>query len=247
MLAKEQYVGAIILFAVALAAWLFVALYPQKTIEPLENDAMSADSIYMRYDQHRSDSIRAAREARWQAKKDSFRRADDLRFARWARERQMRYDSARLADSLWRDSVGWRFARKIKKDTIIDLNHCDTTELQYICGIGGTKARSILRYGRELGGYYSAKQLADEQLKDLHLDTLQKYFIADTTSITRLSVNTSNTDQLRKHPYLRYSQAKAIYEYRRRHIRIESIDQLRKLPELSAEDILRLAPYLSFE
>ena len=41
--------------------------------------------------------------------------------------------------------------------------------------------------------------------------------------------------------------AKAIYNYRRLHVRIDNLDQLRSLPELSAEDIVRLAPYLSFE
>lgn len=247
MLSREQRIGAILLFVIALSAWLFVALWPQKNLPEAVEEAISIDSIYTRYDNRRIDSLRAIREAKWQAKKDSFRRIDDLRFANWARERQLRYDSARLADSLWRDSVGWTYARHVKKDTILNLNHCDSSELQYICGIGAYKARRILRYGRELGGYCSPNQLIDEALGDLHLDSLRRFFTADSSEVQQIVVNRCSTDQLSRHPYLRYAQAKAIYNYRRLHVRIDNLDQLRTLPELSAEDIVRLAPYLSFE
>ena len=246
MLAKEQYIGAAILFSIAILAWLFVALYPQHSA-PVFEDIEKRDSLLNAQKEYRRDSLRALREARWEAKKDSFMREYRIRCAQWALERQQIYDSFRMADSLWRDSVGWTYMCCIKKDTILDLNHCDTTELQYIRGIGSYKAQRIVRYRQELGGYCSPVQLTDEALSDLHLDTLLQYFIADTAAVQRINVNTSSADRLYHHPYLRYNQAKAIYNYRRQHIRIDSLGQLKTLPELEKSDINRIKFYLSFD
>jgi hypothetical protein len=57
----------------------------------------------------------------------------------------------------------------------------------------------------------------------------------------------AHVESLQRHPYLSFEQAKAIYELRRRKIRLKSIDQLRTLDCLSESDLLRLQPYLSFE
>jgi DNA uptake protein ComE-like DNA-binding protein len=45
---------------------------------------------------------------------------------------------------------------------------------------------------------------------------------------------------------LNFEQAKAIYEYRRKHIRIQSGDELRKIKELGEEDIEKILIYLDF-
>ena len=248
ILAKEQRIGAAILFGIALIAWFIVALWPSGA-EPEQ----PAPKKYRTWEE-RKDSMRrvdSIRYAQWAAEReqryDSFRMADSMRRAEWKRIRQQQYDSFRIADSLWRDSVGWRYPKRVKKDTVLDLNHCDTTELQYIRGIGPSFARRILRYGESLGGYYSPAQLKDEELQSCHLDTLLRYFTADTADVRRIPVNRCSVEVLKRHPYLRYQQAKAIYTLRREHVRLRSIDDLQTLPELTEKDIARLAPYLSFE
>lgn len=203
----------------------------------------------------RRDSIRQAdsmRFAQWKADRearyDSFFRADSIRHEQWKIERQARWDSMRRADSLWRDSVGMKYpAPKVKKDTVLDLNHCDTTELQFIRGIGRYTASQIVRYRERLGGFYSPDQLKDEVFSKLRLDTLLYRFTADTTAIERMAVNRCSTDRLQRHPYIRYEEAKAIYTLRRKKVRLESIDELRVLPEMTEEKLQRVAPYLSFE
>ena len=250
ILAREQRIGAIILFGVALAAWLGVAFWryhhPSNTPEPDTEQRSSWEQ--------RKDSIRLAdslRYARWTAEReqryDSFRMADTRRREEWKQERQAYWDSCRVADSLWRDSVGWRYPRHIKKDTILDLNHCDTAELQYIRGIGKYTAVQIVKYRDQLGGFYSPEQLKDEALNKLHLDTLLQHFTADAKDVRLLPVNSSNTESLARHPYLRYNQAKAIYTLRRNRVRILSLDELRTLPEFNEQDLEKIAPYLSFE
>ena len=247
MLSKEQYIGAAILLVLAIGTWLFVALRPQTNIEVRENEWSRRDSLRAMQDSLRRDSLRQVREARWQHKKDSFRRLDDQRFAAWTKERQLRYDSFRLTDSLWRDSVGWHYARHAKKDTILDLNRTDTAELQFIRGIGAYKARRIMQYGQQLGGYYSPQQLCDSALADLHLDTLLACFTAQPEDVQRMDINHCSADKMARHPYMRYQQAKAIYEYRRQHVQLTQPEDLLAIPGLTSTWIERITPYLSFE
>jgi DNA uptake protein ComE-like DNA-binding protein len=247
ILSKEQRIGASILFGIALIAWLVAAVWPYHPSNP------NPQKKYRTWEE-RKDSMKRAdsiRYAEWAAEReqryDSFRLADSLRRAEWKRIRQQQYDSFRLADSLWRDSVGWRFAKHEKKDTVLDLNHCDTTELLFIRGIGRYTAMQIVRYRESLGGYCSPVQLTEEPFVKCHLDTLLHHFTADPSDIRTIPVNVCSIDRLQRHPYLRYHQAKAIYTLRRRFVRLHSIDDLRSLPELTASDLDRLAPYLSFE
>ena len=244
MLAKEQYIGATVLLVLTLAVWLYVVMMPQQPLP--EATLPNQDSIRAIRDSLRRDSIRQVREARWQHYKDSCKQADDARFAAWNAERKARYDSFFLADSLWRDSVGLFLVRHEKKDTILDLNTADTTELMYIRGIGPYKARQIVRYREQLGGFYSPSQLTDEALSRLQLDSLVGCFIADTNAIQTIPVNTCSLERLSRHPYLRYEQAKAIYLLRRRSIRINNLSEL-KQAGLSDDELLRIRYYLRFE
>lgn len=250
ILAKEQRLGALILFGLFLIGWLTVALWPS------DDPALSEPPGAKKYRtwEERKDSMRrvdSARFALWSREReqryDSFHIADSLRRETWKQERQQQYDSFRLADSLWRDSVGWRFTTHLKKDTILDLNRCDTSELQFIRGIGRFTAVQIVKYREQLGGFYSPTQLIDEPLSKCHLDTLLTHFIADAKDVQTITVNSCSLERLQRHPYLRFNQAKAIYNLRRQRVRFYSIEDLKTLPELSEEDLNRLAPYLSFE
>jgi len=253
MLTKSQRLGAALLFGIAFIAWIAYAVWPSRQPDLTHLNEPPAQKTY------RS----------WEERKDSMRRADSLRYTQWAAERELRYDSfriadslrrmerraelkhlrdsARVADSLWRDSIGLRYTMHEKRDTVIDLNHCDTTDLMYIRGIGRYTAMQIIRYREQLGGFYSPEQLKDEPFAKCHLDTLLLHFTADTTAIRTIDVNSCSIDELQRHPYIRYNQAKAIYALRRQRIRFQSLDDLRALPELTRDALLKIAPYLSFE
>lgn len=249
ILAKEQRIGAFILFGIFLIIWLTVALWPSD-----EPELQAPQEPVKRSWEQRKDSMRrvdSIRFAEWSKERelryDSFHIADSLRRDEWKRERQQTYDSFRIADSLWRDSVGWHYPRHIKKDTVLDLNHTDTAELQFIRGIGRYTAIQIIRYREELGGYCSPTQLTDEAFSKLRLDTLLDHFTADSNAIRTIPVNSSSAERLQRHPYIRYQQAKAIYMLRRKRTHLNSIEELQNLPEFTEKDLKRLAPYLSFE
>jgi DNA uptake protein ComE-like DNA-binding protein len=250
ILAKEQRRAAILLFSIALVGWFIVAVWPSRQKDlPEPQPGPQKRSWEARKDSmRRADSLRYAQ---WAAEReqryDSFRVADSLRRAEWKTERQQKWDSIRVADSLWRDSVGIPFIPRFKKDTVLDLNHCDTTELQYIRGIGRYTAIQIVQYRKRLGGFYSPAQLTDEVFGKLSLDTLLHHFTADPKDITPLRINSCDISTLQRHPYIRYEQAKAIYNLRRKQLRLTSLNDLRALPELSDSSLHRLAPYLLFE
>lgn len=148
-------------------------------------------------------------------------------------------DSLQLADS----------ARnfQIKKDTILNLNLCDTTELKYIRGIGSGYARRIVNYRNRLGGYVSTAQLYEiDGLPYTTVDSVITHFIVDSVGITVINVNHSSVERLQRHPYISFTQAKAIYTLRRNRFHLNSIEELAELDCLSETDITRLRPYLSF-
>lgn len=174
------------------------------------------------------------------------------------REREIRRslrDSARRADSLFRDSLFrtkdslWYGQSVAKKDTVLDLNSADTSELQMIRGIGPFVARAIVRRRTELGGFYSPEQLhelAKEDVRLRSLDTLTGCFIATQDSIHPLPVNRCSLRRLAGHPYLNYTQAEAIYNLRHKRLKLKDIHEIRQLSCFTSEDIERLTPYLDF-
>ena len=252
LLAREQRIGAIVLFGIALAVWLGVAIW--RSPEPTTPAPEAPKPKPHRTWEQRKDSMRrvdSLRYAQWTAEReqryDSFRLADARRRKEWKNERQAYWDSCRLADSIWRDSVGMTFAKHIKKDTILDLNHCDTAELQFIRGIGAYTALQIVHYRQQLGGFYSPEQLTDAPFAHLRLDTLLHCFTADSSDIETIDVNSCSVARLSRHPYLRYEQAKALYDLRRRLILIHSIEEVEQLPEFTKNDINRIKFYLRFD
>ena len=62
-----------------------------------------------------------------------------------------------------------------------------------------------------------------------------------------MKVNSADFNELIRHPYIDYKQAKIIVDIRERKGRIESLKRLRLLEEFSDDDIKRLTPYLSFD
>ena len=155
------------------------------------------------------------------------------------------------SDTLARDTMP-RYVSP-KRDTVLNLRTADTTELKMIRGIGAYRAQQIVRYREQLGGFASVEQLREVKalqplLADsLAADSLFMHFVLDSVITNPLRINSTRPESLQRHPYLSFEQAKAIYELRRRKIRLKSIDQLRDLDCLTEADLLRLQPYLSFE
>ena len=136
-----------------------------------------------------------------------------------------------------------RYPVKLQGDERVVLNTADTTQLCRVPGIGPYYAREIVRHGQRLGGYVSVDQL--DEISDFPQES-KKYFVIQQPNPQRLNVNRLTLQQLRRHPYINFYQAKAIVEYRRLHGPLKSLQDLRLSPDFPPEEIARLEPYVSF-
>ena len=149
-------------------------------------------------------------------------------------------------DSLRKDSLPrWK---EENKDTILNLRTADTVELKMIHGIGSYRARQIVRYREQLGGFVSVEQVLEAKgMENVDADSLLAHFWIDSVKIEAMKVNSVGVQRLSRHPYLRFEQAQAIYELRRKKIRLDSIQQLQQIECISAETLEKIAPYLNFD
>ena len=158
-------------------------------------------------------------------------------------------------DSLVRDSLGVDSVRVDslpkwleKKDTVLNLRTADTTELKMIRGIGSYRARQIVRYREQLGGFTHVEQILEAKgMENVDSDSLLTHFFIDSVKVERMNVNVVGVKRLSRHPYLRFEQAQAIYELRRKKLRLDSIQQLQQIDGLDSKTVEKIAPYLNFD
>ena len=132
---------------------------------------------------------------------------------------------------------------KIKPGEHVVLNTADTTVLKTVPGIGSYYAKKVVAYGQRLGGYVSVDQL--DEIEGFPLDA-KEYLTIEGATPRKLNVNTLTINELRKHPYINFYQAKAITEYRRLHGPLRSLNDLRLSKDFPIQAIQRLEPYIEF-
>ena len=143
-----------------------------------------------------------------------------------------------------RDTV--KFPIKLKEGAHVLLNTADTSVLKKIPGIGSYFARQIVAYRNRLGGYSSVSQLAE--IDDFPSETLSFFQLSadDASCIRKLNLNKLTLNELKRHPYISFYQARAIVDYRRLHGALRSLDDLKLLNDFSEDKIRQLQPYVEF-
>ena len=132
---------------------------------------------------------------------------------------------------------------KLLPGQTVDINTADTTQLKMIPGIASKRAARIVAYRRSLGGFISIEQ-AMEAIE--MPDSVMKYMTISPVEVQKINVNKLSVQQLMKHPYLNFYQAKAIFEYRCNKGELHSIEELSRLESFRSTDIDRLRPYVEF-
>ena len=135
------------------------------------------------------------------------------------------------------------YQEKLAQGQTIDLNAADTTLYKKVPGIGSYYARKINEYRNKLGGFVSIDQL--DEIADFPQGA-KAYFSLNETSPAKMRINQLSLNELRRHPYISYAQARAIVDYRRLYGAIHSLQELSLLPEFSAGAIARLEPYINY-
>ena len=136
-----------------------------------------------------------------------------------------------------------RYPVKIEQGQHVVLNTADTAQLRRVPGIGTYFANEIVNHGRFLGGYVSVDQL--DEIPDFPQKAKQ-YFVISSPNPRRLNVNRLSLNELKRHPYINYYQAKAIVDYRRLHGRIDNLRQLSLSKDFPPDAIRRLEPYIEY-
>lgn len=138
--------------------------------------------------------------------------------------------------------------KKSTEPMYVELNSSDTTLLKQLRGVGSGRAKQIVSYREQLGGFSTKEQLLEIKNfpEEVYLE-LMPYVSVQKDSIKPILVNKATVDKLKKHPYINFYQAKAIYELRRTKEGLKSIEELKPLPEFTSEQLQKLAPYLDFK
>ena len=127
----------------------------------------------------------------------------------------------------------------------VELNSVDSAGLDALRGIGPVFAMRILRFRDLLGGYAKREQLQEVYGLDSTLYQLILPFVkVDPEKIKRININQCPLPALKKHPYIGYYIAKAIADYRVKHLKFRSVDEVSLLPGMTPEKFKQLSPYL---
>nr|WP_228085099.1 helix-hairpin-helix domain-containing protein [Mucilaginibacter sp. JRF] len=143
---------------------------------------------------------------------------------------------------------GTTYSHKSKLTVPIELNSADVAKLKAVYGIGESFASRIIKY-RELLGGYNSKQ----QLREVYGIDAEKYaeisgqIRVNPNAIKKINVNTAETDELNRLPYLNYKQANAIVQYRLQHGEYLSADDLADIAILDPQIIQKIKPYLVYK
>lgn len=157
-------------------------------------------------------------------------------------------NSAVVNDSVNQQKI--RVVKSIKTDQPVELNTADTTLLKQLRGIGSGYAKMIVNYRTKLGGFYSKEQLLEVyRFPAETYAKIEHQLWVDTTYIQKLPINRLSIDQLKRHPYIRYFQAKSLYDNRlnKPEQRYNALDDLVEDRDVTPQFIAKIAPYLSFK
>lgn len=128
---------------------------------------------------------------------------------------------------------------------VVELNRADSADLVRLPGIGPVFAARIMKYRDLLGGFYEEGQLLEVKGFDREkLDGLRGLINIDTASIGQMDLNLVTFKELLRHPYFEYYLVKAIFEYRDRVKRFDSVGQLKNIELIYEEMYDKIKPYL---
>lgn len=135
---------------------------------------------------------------------------------------------------------------KVREVLVLDLNACDSLDLQQIRGIGKVRAARIYKYGKRLGGYVNVEQLKEVYGIDNELfEQIKGHFTVGKTDLRKINMNSDEIKQLTAHPYIDFQLAKALIRFRKDYGKdFQSAEEIRYIHFLSEQEAEKLIPYL---
>lgn len=126
----------------------------------------------------------------------------------------------------------------------IELNSANSTELEFLPGIGEKLSKRIVKYRNALGGFYAISQLKEVYgLSEQAIKQIEDNLTIDISKIRKIDLNFADVNDLSKHPYLKKDRAEKITGFRAKYGSIQDPGILRDSMILNIEEFQRLKPY----
>lgn len=134
----------------------------------------------------------------------------------------------------------------VARYSIIDVNTADTSAFISLPGIGSKLAARIVTFRDKLGGFYSIDQIGETYgLPDSAFQKIKQYLKLDNVSVKKININTATVDEMKAHPYIKFSIANSIVAYRNEHGTFSKIEDIKKVMAVTDEIYKKIEPYLS--
>jgi competence ComEA-like helix-hairpin-helix protein len=130
----------------------------------------------------------------------------------------------------------------------VKINAADTTGFKSLKGIGSYYSSKIVKYRTALGGFTSV-----EQLKEVYgippevIDQNVNRLFVDSIDIVKVNINTCETAELKKHPYINWNIANSIVQIRKSQEPYKTVEEIKKSDLVNDEIYRKIAPYLKTE
>jgi competence protein ComEA len=130
--------------------------------------------------------------------------------------------------------------------SMIEVNEADTTAFISLPGIGSKLATRIVNFRDKLGGFYSVDQVGETfGLPDSTFQKIKPYLKIDKTLIRKININKATADELKAHPYIKYSLANPIIAFRNEHGPFAKVDDIKQIMLITEEVFIKINPYLT--
>ena len=135
----------------------------------------------------------------------------------------------------------------VTNTVLVELNTADSITLISLNGIGSFYANAIIKYRKQLGGFYSKQQLLELwKFDENKFKSIENKIRIDSEKIQKLNINTCDSKQL-KHPYLKWNQVNGIINYRNKHGKYKSIEEINNTDLIDDLTFQKISNYLTIE
>ncbi len=133
--------------------------------------------------------------------------------------------------------------------TLIDLNTADSTTLVEISGIGPGTARNIVKYRALIFYFDNLEQLSEVWgIRPENLERMKPYLSVGNSkeAMPHLKINEMGVDEMGKHKYLGYKDAKILVAYREKHGPYADFSALQQVLGVDPAKLEKVKPYLEY-
>ena len=157
-------------------------------------------------------------------------------------------NTSKLVNYFSKFSLNEHCQKPQKKIKVYKINSVTKKQLINIPGISSKEAQRILSYRKKLGGFYAWTQLKEvSKLSNSDYDKLKTHLTIRSSPITKIKINRIKRQVLKRHPYLTAKQSSTIINYRKKIKRYDNMSQFKKVYGITAKEVKKIQPYLSFE